>query len=93
VRWIRFTDEKGRGFQVDASVDAPLSVSAWPYSMHDLITHQHDFELPKRDFITVNLDHRQMGVGGDNSWGLPVNDPYRIKADRVYTWSFVLSLL
>ncbi len=90
VRWLRLTDEKGRGFQVNASADAPLSVSAWPYSMEDLTAIQHDFELPRRDFVTVNLDHLQMGVGGDNSWGLPVNDSYRIKADRVYSWSFVL---
>ncbi len=60
--------------------------------MDDLATAKHDFELPERDFITVNLDHLQMGVGGDNSWGLPVHDePYRIKADRVYRWSFTLS--
>ena len=48
-------------------------------------------DLPKRDLITVNLDHRQIGVGGDNAWGAPVNDPYLIPADRVYTWSFTLT--
>lgn len=67
-----------------------LSVSVWPYSYADLEMAKHDFELPTRDFVTVNLDHLQMGVGGDNSWGLPVNEPYRIQADRVYQWSFTL---
>jgi beta-galactosidase len=91
VRWLRMTDQQGRGLQANAPPGSPLSVSAWPYSMDDLATAAHDFELPERDFITVNLDHLQMGVGGDNSWGLPVNEPYRIKADRVYRWSFTLA--
>ncbi len=29
----------------------------------------HTNELPRRDFVTLNLDYRQMGVGGDDSWG------------------------
>ncbi len=91
VRWLRFTDERRGGLQVDAGPGQPLSVSAWPYSMEDLSTATHDFDLPKREFITVNLDHLQMGVGGDNSWGLPVNQLYRIKSDQVYRWSFTLS--
>ena len=91
VRWLRITNDGGSGFQVNAPSDCPLSVSAWPYGMDDLATAKHDFELPVRDFITVNLDHLQMGVGGDNSWGLPVNEPYRIKPDHVYRWSFTLS--
>lgn len=91
VRWLSLTDERGAGLRVDASAAQPLSVSAWPYAMEDLAAATHDFELPKRGFITVNLDHLQMGVGGDNSWGLPVNEPYRIKPDRRYQWSFILS--
>ena len=41
--------------------------------------------------LRVNLDHLQMGVGGDNSWGLPVNEPYRIKSDQIHQWTFTLS--
>ena len=91
VRWLSLTNDAGAGLRVDGSPGNPLSVSAWPYSMQDLATAAHDYELPERDFITVNLDHLQMGVGGDNSWGLPVNEPYRIKPDKVYQWSFVLT--
>jgi hypothetical protein len=31
-----------------------------------------------------------MGVGGDNSWGLPVNKPYRIPAAKPREWSLRL---
>jgi beta-galactosidase len=91
VRWVSLADKTGAGLRFTAGVSAPLSVSAWPYSMEDLAKATHDFALPRRDFITVNLDHLQMGVGGDNSWGLPVNDPYRIWPDKIYEWSFTVS--
>jgi beta-galactosidase len=90
IRWFSLTDPQGTGLRVNAPAGKPLSISAWPYSMADLATSTHDSKLPERDFITVNLDHLQMGVGGDNSWGLPVLDAYRIKADQTFQWSFSL---
>lgn len=91
VRWFVLTDESGLGLRFDSATDTPMSVSAWPYSMDDLAKATHDYELPRRDFITVNLDHLQMGVGGDNSWKFPVNEPYRIKASQLYDWTFTIS--
>ncbi|MBL6838961.1 MAG: hypothetical protein ISQ75_07805, partial [Puniceicoccaceae bacterium] len=85
--------ETGAGLRFEGTTGAPLSISAWPSSMNDLSQATYDYELPTRDLITVNLDHLQMGVGGDNSWKLPVNEPYRIKADRVYQWSLTVSPL
>ena len=67
VRWLTLTDKDGAGL---LAVGMPLlSVSAWPFSMDDLEKAMHLNELPRRDFITLNLDYRQMGVGGDDSWG------------------------
>ena len=91
VRQFQLADRDFQGLKFTASSRSPMSISAWPYSMDDLIAAQHDFELPVRDFITVNVDHRQMGVGGDNSWGLPVNEPYRIKLSQEFQWNFTLS--
>ena len=31
--------------------------------------NQHLIDIPTRDFIDINLDYGQTGVGGDNSWG------------------------
>ena len=86
LRWIRFRAPDGCGLMVSAPPEHPFSASAWPYTMADLATASHDFKLPRRDFITVNLDHLQMGVGGDNSWGLPVNPPYRIPTGAAHEW-------
>ncbi len=68
VRWMTLTNERGAGL---LAVGMPLlSVSAWPFSMEDLEKATHINELPRRDFITVNLDYKQQGVGGDDSWVL-----------------------
>ncbi|MGN6553931.1 MAG: glycoside hydrolase family 2 TIM barrel-domain containing protein [Verrucomicrobiota bacterium] len=76
VRWIHFAAANGTGLQMKAC-DQPFGVSAWPYSAADLAGAAHDFQLPRRDFITVNVDAWQMGVGGDNAWGMPVHREYR----------------
>jgi beta-galactosidase len=89
VRWIEFSDVKGIGLQTQSG-SPMLSVSAWPYSMEDLEMTTHNDQLPHRDFITVNLDGWQMGVGGDISWGLPVHKEYRILAKGKYAFSFHL---
>ena len=81
VRWIEFSGDDGIGLRIEAE-DAPVGVSAWPYSAADLAKSTHDYQLPRRDFITVNVDGAQMGVGGDNSWGLPVLRNYRLKAGQ-----------
>lgn len=78
-----------KAIQFTADPDNPLSVSAWPYSQKNLSMADHDFELKKSGKITVNIDHRQMGVGGDNSRGHPVMDKYQLKPGR-YTYGFTL---
>jgi beta-galactosidase len=66
VRWVAFTNKDGSGL---LAVGSPtLSVSAWPYSLQDLEQAKHIDDLPHRDYITVNLDYKQMGVGGIDTW-------------------------
>ncbi|NNF35126.1 MAG: DUF4981 domain-containing protein, partial [Saprospiraceae bacterium] len=53
------------------------------------ITSKHGAELMRRDFITWNIDLRQMGVGGDTSWGRLVHEEYTLPAGE-YRYSFKL---
>ncbi len=67
VRWCALTNARGEGLLV---VGLPrLSVNALPYTTDDLQNAKHPFELPSRDFVTLNLDDAQQGLGGDDSWG------------------------
>ena len=77
IRWLELTGEDGSGLRIKADREF-FGASAWPYSAADLAAAKHDWQLPRRDFITVNVDGEQMGVGGDNSWGLPVHPEYHL---------------
>ncbi len=87
ARWLTLTDTNGAGL---LAIGSPvLSVSAWPYSMEDLEKAMHINELPRRDFITLNLDYKQMGVGGDDSWGARTHPEYTLPA-KPYSYRFRL---
>ncbi|WP_349351607.1 glycoside hydrolase family 2 TIM barrel-domain containing protein [Flagellimonas sp. MMG031] len=90
VRWLSLTDAKGHGILINA-IDENLSMSAWPYSTWDIEKALHTYDLKARDFITLNIDHKQMGVGGDDSWSkkaLP-HPEFRLK-DTEYSYSFII---
>jgi len=88
VRWIAFTNPTGQGL-LAVQGRTLLSVSAWPYSQADLEQATHIHELPSRDFVTVNLDHRQRGVGGINSWGAQPLPNHTIPSG-LYQYDFAL---
>ena len=76
VRWVALTNQKGVGL---LAVGLPLlSVNAQHHTTDDLQSAEHPFELPKRDFTVLNLDWKQQGVGGDNSWGAWPHEQYLI---------------
>ena len=78
VRWMALTDREGVGL---VAVGMPtIDISAWPFTMQDLEEAKHIHELPQRDTITVNLDYKQMGVGGDDSWGARTHPEYTLPA-------------
>jgi len=56
------------------------------------VPSKHGMELVPAHFITWNIDYRQMGVGGDTSWGRLVHDEYTIPVKK-YQYGFTLKLL
>ena len=90
VRWMTLAD--GGDFGIKITGIPELYVSAWPYSMEDIEKAWHSFDLPDRDFITVNIDYKQMGVGGDNSWGARTHSEYTLPAIE-YKYQFIIEPL
>lgn len=90
VRWMTLTDDSGGGIKITAL--PLLYVSAWPWSLEDLENARHPYQLPQRDFVTVNIDYKQMGVGGDDSWGAAIHKAYLLPA-RDYEYRFLLELI
>ena len=69
VRWVEFTDKSGRGVRFSAS--EPLFVQALHYGMEDFEFARHRsgqkrFRTPlvPREEVCLNLDVRQLGLGG-----------------------------
>jgi beta-galactosidase len=88
VRWCSLTNNKKEGIIIRDVGGTYLNISAWPYSMEDLERATHINELPIRDNITLNIDYKQKGVGGDLP-GLPtVHNKYKLHKDKEYLYCF-----
>jgi len=88
VRWAALTNEEDIGLFISDIGGTHLSISAWPYSLEDLELANHTFDLPKREFITFNIDYKQCGVGGDIPAMAMLHKKYKLKGNEDYTYAF-----
>ncbi|QTN31518.1 DUF4981 domain-containing protein [Akkermansiaceae bacterium] len=89
VRSASFTDASGKGLKVHA-IGQPLEMGAYPFGTQDLEGPKHPYQIPQRDYITLHIDHAQMGVGGVNSWGALPLPKHMLKPVGEYRWEFVI---
>lgn len=92
VRWVNIMNAKGQGIKIAAATN-PLECTISPYTAFELENARHHYELPNVHYSVVTVAGRQMGVGGDDSWGAPVHDEYLIKADEDLEFEFVIRRL
>ncbi|MHA1795269.1 MAG: glycoside hydrolase family 2 TIM barrel-domain containing protein [Promethearchaeota archaeon] len=88
IRWITFKTSKEDSIAIHGIPQ--VSISAWPYTLHDLESASHTVDLPTRHLITVNIDYNQQAVGGDNSWGAKPLKKYRLVKNQTYSYKFLL---
>ena len=62
VRYAEIGGENGVKIQY---VNAPSEMTVHPYTTMELHNAQHSCELGRDDRLTVNIDGKQRGVGGD----------------------------
>jgi beta-galactosidase len=90
MRWMKITDASGKGILIDG---LPLfSGSALNNSIEDFDqgtkqNYRHTIDISPRDEVFVTVDLKQMGVGGDDSWGAKPHPQYRLPADN-YSFKF-----
>lgn len=89
VRRVSVTNRTGQGIRI-SSVTKPLECNLSPYTAFELENAQHLYELPPVHYTVVTVAGKQMGVGGDDSWGAPVHDEHLIKADQDMEFEFVI---
>ena len=90
VRYVQVTDACGTGLKFSC-VEAPFEMSVLPYSAAELENAMHLEELKEPSYTWVRLAAKQMGVGGDDSWGSPVHKEFRINPKEPMTLRFVIS--
>ncbi|GLY42723.1 beta-galactosidase [Amycolatopsis sp. NBRC 101858] len=89
VRWVALTNRRGVGLL--ASGEPLLEVNASHFTPEDLsVGARHSYQLTPRQEVVLRLNHKQMGVGGDNSWGAQTHDEYKLFADRDYSYTYRL---
>lgn len=93
VRWASLTNREGYGLKVIG--DSLLNVRAMNLELVDIdhtprpSPNRHTTDVKKKPLVTWNIDHLQMGVGGDTSWGRRVHEQYTIPA-KAYNYGFIL---
>ena len=85
VRYAKVMDKKGRGMLFFGD---ELSFSALPYTPHELENAAHHFELPPVHYTVVRVAKKQMGVGGDDSWGSHTHTEYLLDASEKMEFTF-----
>ena len=106
VRWVAFTDDLGSGIMVRGdtlSVNAThfritdfdngnveLTTRSATSNIRTKKQHRHTTDMSPRKLINVHIDHKQMGVGGEDSWGSQPLPQYQLPA-KIYSYSFTMA--
>ena len=92
VSWVKLSSADGHGFTIKG--DQPICFSALPYTTEDLDPgnskkNQHPSDLNERNFISLQIDLTQRGLGGDNSWGAMPHEKYLLKQNK-YVYAYII---
>lgn len=92
VQWFSLAQDNAAGLLVTA-VDTPLDFSLAPHSQQQLTEAAYEHQLPRNNSTYLNIDYGQIGVGGDNSWNLPVHEQYMLSNKEKCAYRFRLEPL
>lgn len=105
MRWMAITDNDGAGLIFIGS--PTIDGSAHHNIMEDFeslertdgrqiegveVVNRHTTDVKSRNLTSVNVDFKQMGVGGDNSWGAWTHKKYRL-TEKSYSYSYIIRVL
>lgn len=86
VRWARLTNDQGVGFEI--SGDPTIEINALPYTPFELEDYDHVYKLPDSDKVVIRVNYKQMGVGGDDTWGARTHPEFTLYANRNYSYTY-----
>ena len=92
TRWVELTDQSGKGLRFEG---IPLICFSAHHNLNSDFDHGfekkqiHSIDIQPRDLISLNIDYKQMGLGGDNSWGARTWAKYLLDAEDL-TYSYTI---
>ncbi|MFC6859555.1 glycoside hydrolase family 2 TIM barrel-domain containing protein [Zunongwangia atlantica] len=91
-RWVKLTDNEGNGIKFSGMPLVSFSALRNPTSDFDpgmRKAQKHTIDIKPKDEIYLNIDYKQMGVGGDNSWGARTWEKYQLKPKN-YSYTYFI---
>ncbi|GAF02840.1 glycoside hydrolase family 2 TIM barrel-domain containing protein [Saccharicrinis fermentans] len=95
VRWLTLTNDKGMGIRVRGLQALSVKVAHNPTEDYDAglsKKQMHPSDITPRHQVYLNVDLKQRGLGGDDSWGRYPHQPYLL-LDKTYSYGFVISVV
>lgn len=91
IRWMTFETQyqKLDRFKIKYT-QKPVEIKVLPYHDFRLETAATLADLGTIDATYITVAGIQRGVGGDDSWGAPVLEAYRIDASKDYKFEFII---
>jgi len=86
VRWVIFTNTLGEGIKISSNSTFGFNAHHQYNSDFDAgleKQQRHTIDIKERNLVNINIDYKQMGVGGNTSWGALPLKPYRIKPKNI----------
>ncbi|SFT06396.1 glycoside hydrolase family 2 TIM barrel-domain containing protein [Paenibacillus sp. BC26] len=80
----------GSGATLHITGAPSFELNVLPYTPFELEAHDHVYKLPASEKTVVRINYKQMGVGGDDSWGAMPHPQYLLQANKTYAFSFTL---
>ena len=87
VKWAKIQCENNHGIEISGE---NFEFSALPYTPHELENAYHHYELPNIFNTVVKVSLKNIGVGGDNSWGAEPHEEYLIPSNKDMSLSFII---
>lgn len=85
VRWMFLSANDGNGLLIAS--DSLLNVNVQDYSLDALNKSKLSHQLSRGENVYMNIDMKQMGLGGDDSWSPRVHPEYLLN-EKTYEYTF-----
>ncbi|WP_266206201.1 glycoside hydrolase family 2 TIM barrel-domain containing protein [Pontibacter kalidii] len=93
VRWAALYNQSGTGLRIEGA--PTVEITAQQFDTQQLsypgrqAPNKHGNDIKPASLVSLNIDYRQMGVGGDNTWGARTHPQYTLPAVP-YSYTFTI---